>query len=151
MHEGRRAPREQVTATLPSGTVRESLAELTGIDFRGLGLLLAKKSKRSRCVAASRVFKPRRHAHGHEFGPRYRARPDSPVKGPPIWAPRLWILYCAAIRKACGFFQLRSPILIGGTLAHPSVGIQAHDSKMVLLDRGKGAGRRLRVPASMRA
>jgi hypothetical protein len=35
------------------------------------------------------------------------------------------------------FFQLRSPILIGGTLKHPSVGIQARDSKLVLVDRGK--------------
>ncbi len=31
-----------VILTLPQGTIRASLAELTGLDFRGLGLMLTK-------------------------------------------------------------------------------------------------------------
>ena len=39
--------------------------------------------------------------------------------------------------KHVRFFQLRSPIVIHGTLKSPSIGIQAHDSKLVLMDPGK--------------
>jgi hypothetical protein len=39
--------------------------------------------------------------------------------------------------KQVRFFQLRSPIVIHGTLKSPAIGIQAHGSKMVLIDPGK--------------
>ena len=39
--------------------------------------------------------------------------------------------------KQMRFLQLRSPIVIHGTLKSPSIGIQAHDSKLVLIDPGK--------------
>ena len=44
-----------VTAALPHGTMRTSLAELTGIDLRGLGLLLTKSKQEAevRCAVAS--------------------------------------------------------------------------------------------------
>jgi hypothetical protein len=35
------------------------------------------------------------------------------------------------------FLQFRAPIVIHGTLKSPSVGIQARDSKLVLIDPGK--------------
>ena len=39
--------------------------------------------------------------------------------------------------KDVRFFQLRAPIAIEGTLKKPSIGIRAHDSKLVLVDPGK--------------
>jgi len=39
--------------------------------------------------------------------------------------------------KNVRFFQLRAPIAIQGTLKSPSISIQAHDSKLVLVDPGK--------------
>jgi hypothetical protein len=39
--------------------------------------------------------------------------------------------------KNVRFFQLRAPIAIQGTLKAPSISIQAHDSKLVLVDPGK--------------
>ena len=43
-----------VTATLTGGSIRDSLAELTGVDLRGLGLLLTKSKKQAaiRCGVA---------------------------------------------------------------------------------------------------
>ena len=66
-----------VTATLPSGMVRDSLAELTGIDFRGLGLLLAKNKREVpiRCGIAS-LRSPRGHPHRQEPRARHRLRTD---------------------------------------------------------------------------
>jgi hypothetical protein len=34
--------------------------------------------------------------------------------------------------------RLKAPLKVQGTLAHPSVGIQQGDSKLVLVDRGRG-------------
>ncbi len=44
-----------VTAVVPQGTIRDSLVELTGIDLRGLGLLLAKDQREVtlRCAVGS--------------------------------------------------------------------------------------------------
>jgi hypothetical protein len=39
--------------------------------------------------------------------------------------------------KNVRFLQLRSPIVIRGTIKAPSFAIQAHDSKLVLVDPGK--------------
>jgi hypothetical protein len=39
--------------------------------------------------------------------------------------------------KSVRFLQVRAPIAIRGTLKAPSIGIQAHDSKLVLVDPGK--------------
>jgi hypothetical protein len=39
--------------------------------------------------------------------------------------------------KNVRFLQLRSPIAIRGTIRAPSFAIQAHDSKLVLVDPGK--------------
>jgi AsmA family protein len=126
-----------IKASLPSGTVRDSLAELTGIDLRGLGLLLTKNKKEVpiRCGIAS--FQAREGTltaqnlvldtepvliAGEGFVHLDSETLDFVLRGYP---------------KSMRLFQLRSPILIRGTLAHPSVGIQGHDSKFVLIDRGK--------------
>jgi uncharacterized protein involved in outer membrane biogenesis len=137
MHEAAASAEGTVTATLPSGTVRESLAELTGIDLRGLGLLLAKNKQEVpvRCGIAS--FQ----AHDGTLTATNLVLDTEPVliagEGAAHLGTETLDFVLRGYPKSVRFFQLRSPILIGGTLAHPSVGIQAHDSKMVLVDRGK--------------
>jgi uncharacterized protein involved in outer membrane biogenesis len=137
MHEAAASAEGTVTATLPSGTVRESLAELTGIDLRGLGLLLAKNKQEVpvRCGIAS--FQ----AHDGTLTATNLLLDTEPVlitgEGAAHLGTETLDFVLRGYPKSVRFFQLRTPILIGGTLAHPSVGIQAHDSKMVLVDRGK--------------
>jgi AsmA family protein len=137
MHEAAASAEGTVTATLPSGTVRDSLAELTGIDLRGLGLLLTKDKKEVpvRCGIAS--FQ----AHDGTLTARNLILDTEPVliagEGFAHLDTETLDFVLRGYPKSVRFFQLRSPILIGGTLAHPSVGIQAHDSKLVLVDRGK--------------
>src|ERR1700722_5046576 len=55
LHDAAASANGTVAASLPGGLVRDSLAELTGIDLRGLGLLLAKDKKEVpvRCGIAS--------------------------------------------------------------------------------------------------
>jgi uncharacterized protein involved in outer membrane biogenesis len=137
MHEAAASAEGTVTATLPSGTVRDSFAELTGIDLRGLGLLLTKNTKEVpiRCGVAS--FQ----AHDGTLTASNLLLDTEPVliagEGVAHLGTETLNFVLRGYPKSVRFFQLRSPILIGGTLAHPSVGIQAHDSKLVLVDRGK--------------
>jgi uncharacterized protein involved in outer membrane biogenesis len=137
MHEAAASAEGTVTATLPSGTVRDSFAELTGIDLRGLGLLLTKNTKEVpiRCGVAN--FQ----AHDGTLTARNLLLDTEPVliagEGAVHLGTETLDFVLRGYPKSVRFFQLRSPILIGGTLKHPSVGIQAHDSKLVLVDRGK--------------
>jgi AsmA family protein len=137
MHEAAASAEGTVTATLPNGTVRDSFAELTGIDLRGLGLLLTKNTKEVpiRCGVAS--FQ----AHDGTLTARNLLLDTEPVliagEGVAHLGTETLDFVLRGYPKSVRFFQLRSPILIGGTLKHPSVGIQAHDSKLVLVDRGK--------------
>jgi uncharacterized protein involved in outer membrane biogenesis len=115
----------RATAVLPHGAIRASLAELTGIDLRGLGLLLTKSEEKTavRCGVAS--FQ----AHdgilsvqslvldtdtvlisGHGTINLDTERLDLALHGRPK-RPRL--------------VRLRAPVSIRGTLKHPSIGIEA--------------------------
>jgi AsmA family protein len=137
MHQAAASAEGTVTATLPSGTVRDSFAELTGIDLRGLGLLLTKNTKEVpiRCGVAS--FQ----AHDGTLTAGNLVLDTEPVliagEGFVHLDTETLDFVLRGYPKSVRVLQLRSPILIGGTLKHPSVGIQAHDSKLVLLDRGK--------------
>jgi uncharacterized protein involved in outer membrane biogenesis len=126
-----------VEASLPAGMVRDSLAELTGIDLRGLGLLLAKDKKEVpiRCGIAS--FQ----VHEGTLTAKNLVLDTEPVliagEGFVHLETETLDLILRGYPKHVRFFQLRSPIVIHGTLKSPSIGIQAHDSKLVLMDPGK--------------
>jgi AsmA family protein len=113
-----------LTAVLPRGTIRTSLAELLGLDLRGLGLLTSKNPQESgvRCGVASLqardgVFTSQNflidtdtvQITGDGF-----ARLDSEslnfrFRGHP---------------KGMRLARLRSPILLGGTLTRPTIRIE---------------------------
>ena len=136
LHEFAASADGKIVATIRSGVIRESLAELTGIDFKGLGLLLAKSQKEVpvRCGIAN--FE----AHGGTFTAKELIIDTEPVvitgEGFIHMDTETLDLALRGYPKATRFLQLRAPIVIGGTLAKPSVGIQARDSKLVLIDRG---------------
>jgi uncharacterized protein involved in outer membrane biogenesis len=137
LHDAAADANGTVTASLPGGLVRDSLAELTGIDLRGLGLLLAKDKKEVpvRCGVAS--FQ----AHDGTLTAQNLVLDTEPVliagEGFVRLETETLDLILRGYPKHVRFFQLRSPIVIHGTLKTPSIGIQAHDSKLVLMDPGK--------------
>ena len=137
LHDAAASADGTVVASLPSGKLRDSLAELTGIDLRGLGLLLAKDKKevQVRCGIAS--FQ----AHDGTLTAKNFVLDTEPVliagEGFIRLETETLDLILRGYPKHVRFFQLRSPIVIHGTLKSPSIGIQAHDSKLVLMDPGK--------------
>jgi uncharacterized protein involved in outer membrane biogenesis len=137
LHDVAASAEGTVVANLPGGMVRDSLAELTGIDLRGLGLLLAKDKKEVpvRCGIAS--FQ----AHEGTLTAKNLVLDTAPVliagEGFVHLDTETLDLMLRGYPKQVRFFQLRSPIVIHGTLKSPSFGIQAHDSKLVLMDPGK--------------
>jgi AsmA family protein len=137
LHDAAASADGTLVASLPGGMVRDSLAELTGIDLRGLGLLLAKDKKEVpvRCGIAS--FE----AHDGTLTAKNLVLDTEPVliagEGFVRLETETLDLILRGYPKQVRFFQLRSPIVIHGTLKSPSIGIQAHDSKLVLIDPGK--------------
>jgi AsmA family protein len=137
LHDAAASADGTVVASLPGGMLRDSLAELTGIDLRGLGLLLAKDKKevQVRCGIAS--FQ----AHDGTLTAKNLVLDTEPVliagEGFIRLETETLDLILRGYPKHVRFFQLRSPIVIHGTLKSPSIGIQAHDSKLVLMDPGK--------------
>ena len=128
-----------LTAMLPHGTIRASLAELTGVDLRGLGLLLAKSKQEDevRCGAAN--FQAR---DGTLTAQNLIVDTDPVLisgQGVVNLGTESLDLKLQGHPKGLRFLRLRSPLLVRGTLAHPKFGIDAHESSFVLVDRGRSS------------
>jgi AsmA family protein len=125
-----------VTALLSQGAMRASLAELMGIDARSLGLFLTKSRQDTaiRCGVA-----------------RFQARDGTLtaqsliVDADPVLITGDGLIHLdsetldLAFRghpKSLRILRLRSAILVRGTLSHPSISIDGHDSALVLVDPG---------------
>ncbi len=117
-----------VTAVLPHGAIRASLAELTGIDLRGLGLLITKSKQEAnvRCGVAS--FK----AHDGTLTAQSLVLDTDPVliigNGQIHLDTETIDMAVRGHPKSLRLFRLRSPVLVRGTLSHPSIDIQARNS-----------------------
>jgi uncharacterized protein involved in outer membrane biogenesis len=126
-----------VTLEVPHGQVRESFAELTGLDLRGLGLLLTKNKREVplRCAFAS--FK----AQAGTLTVQSLVADTEPVlitgEGQIHLDSEALDLQIRGQPKSLRFFRLRAPVLVQGTLAHPSVGVQRGKSALVVIDPGK--------------
>jgi uncharacterized protein involved in outer membrane biogenesis len=137
LHDAAASADGTLVASLPGGMVRDSLAELAGIDLRGLGMLLTKDKKEVpvRCGIAN--FQ----AHNGTLTAKNLVLDTAPVliagEGFVHLETETLDLILRGYPKQVRFFQLRSPIVIHGTLKSPAIGIQAHGSKMVLIDPGK--------------
>lgn len=127
----------KVTASIPHGNIRASLAELTGTDFRGLRLLLTKNLRETaiRCGAAS--FE----AHdGNLLVNSMVIDTDAAVidgEGAIDLNSEALDLTIRGHPKGVRFLELQAPVLVRGTLAKPSVSIEAQHSAVKLVDRGR--------------
>ena len=118
-----------VAAVLPHGAIRASFAELTGIDVtRGLGLVLRKDQAETavRCGIASFQI------HDGTLTAQSLVVDTDPVlitgKGEIHLDSEGLDLAVRGRPKSWRLVRLRSPVLIQGTLAHPSIRLDARNS-----------------------
>jgi uncharacterized protein involved in outer membrane biogenesis len=136
LHQMAASANGTLSASLPSGTIRDSLAELTGLDLRGLGLLITKSKKEAavRCGVAS--FQ----AHDGLLTAATLVIDTDPVlitgDGTVQLATEAIDLTLRGEPKGTRILRMQAPVLIQGTLKHPSMGVQGHDSRLKLIDRG---------------
>ena len=114
-----------VTAVIPHGTLRTSLAELAGLDLRGLGLLAAKSRQDTaiRCGVAS--FQARR---GTLTAQNLIVDTDPVLVtggGTINMESESLDLSFRGHPKKLRLGRLRAALLLRGTLAHPTIDIQA--------------------------
>jgi uncharacterized protein involved in outer membrane biogenesis len=125
-----------ITMILPQGTMRASLAELTGLDFRGLGLTLTKNKEDTpiRCGVAS--FK----AHDGTFTAQTLLIDTDPVlitgSGTIQLDSAVLDLELQGHPKHLRVLRLSAPLSVQGTLMHPAIGIEKGQRKFQLVDPG---------------
>jgi AsmA family protein len=136
LHQMAASANGTLTASLPSGTIRDSLAELTGLDLRGLGLLITKSKKE----AAVRCGVANFQAHDGVLTAERLIIDTDPVlitgEGTVQLDTETIDFALHGEPKGTRILRMQAPVLIRGTLKHPSVGIEGHDARLKLLDRG---------------
>jgi uncharacterized protein involved in outer membrane biogenesis len=124
-----------VTVVVPHGTVRDSLAELAGMDLRALGLLMSKDTRDTALRCAIAVFKD----HDGTLTAQEIVADTEPVlitgSGQIQFDTETLDLTLQGEPKELRLFHWRSPVLIKGTLSHPAIDIHAH--KLEIVDTGK--------------
>jgi uncharacterized protein involved in outer membrane biogenesis len=124
VHEVAASADGTVTGVVTRGTIRSSLAELTGIDLRALGMLLTNDKRQTgmRCVVASFLARD-----GTLDAQRLVADTD------PVLITGAGQLHLDsealdfALRghpKSFRLFRLHAPLTVGGTIIHPTIGVQ---------------------------
>jgi uncharacterized protein involved in outer membrane biogenesis len=127
-----------VTAVLPQGTMRASFAELTGLDLRGLGLLVTKNKDETpvRCAVA------RFQARKGTLTAQTLVIDTDPVLitggGSIALDTEALDLQIQGHPKHMRLFRLKAPVTIQGTLRHPSIGVDKQERKFQLVDPGHG-------------
>jgi uncharacterized protein involved in outer membrane biogenesis len=113
-----------VTAVLPHGSLRAALAELAGIDLRGLGLLIAKSDRQTAIHCGVASF---RADEGTLKAQSLVLDTDAVLitgDGSIHLDTEAVDLVLHGHPKGARLMRLRAPVLVRGTLAHPSPGIQ---------------------------
>jgi AsmA family protein len=117
-----------MTAVLPHGVIRDSLAKLSGLDLGGLARLLTKSKKEAsiRCGVAS--FQ----AHEGTLTAQSMVVDTDPVlitgDGTIHLDSEALDLAFHGHPKSFELLRLRSPLLVRGTLSHPTIDIKARNS-----------------------
>jgi uncharacterized protein involved in outer membrane biogenesis len=125
-----------LSARVLQGTIRASLAELTGIDWRGLGLALTHSSREApvHCAAAdfaihSGVMQTTRFFIDSE-------RVFISGEGRVLLDPETLDLKLHGEPKGLRILRLKAPVLVQGTLLQPKFSVDMADSGLRLVDRG---------------
>jgi uncharacterized protein involved in outer membrane biogenesis len=125
-----------LSARMPEGTIRASLAELAGVDLRGLGLTLTgnKREVPVRCAAADFEIRT-----GVMRATRFFIDSE-PVfisgEGQVLLDPETLDLKLHGEPKGLRILRLKAPVLVQGTLLQPKLSVDVADSGLKLVDRG---------------
>ena len=126
-----------VTAQMPLGALRRSFAELTDLDLRGLGLLLTKSEQEVPVRCARVQFK----AENGTLTAQDLIVDTDPVlitgAGQIHLDSEALDLSIRGNAKSLRLFRVRTPVLVQGTLAHPTIHIPVKDSRFMLADPGR--------------
>lgn len=124
-----------VAAVVRRGTVRDSLAEMAGVDLRGLGLIATKSRKEIPLRCAVAQFEDR---DGTLTAKEIIADTGTVLitgEGQIHLDSEALDLAISGRPKSVRLFRFRAPVLVKGTLTHPSIDVQAR--KLTLVDTGK--------------
>jgi AsmA family protein len=147
LHQVAASANGSVTAFLPQGALRSSLAELTGIDLRVIGLLLSKSEKQTviRCGIAK--FQA---TDGVLAAQDLMLDTESLLimgTGTLQMKSEALELQLHGSPKHLRIFRLQSPLRVHGTLLHPVVSLEKPPSLKVV-DLGKAADADCEPPAA---
>jgi uncharacterized protein involved in outer membrane biogenesis len=124
-----------IATQIRSGTLRESLAELSGLDIRGLGLILTKSRQDAaiRCGVAN--FEAREGTLNTED--LLIDTDDVRISGQGTLHLETEALHLqlSGHPKQTRLLRVKAPVLISGTLLHPGFGLE-HPKALQLIDRG---------------
>jgi AsmA family protein len=138
LHQVAASANGSVRATLPHGTIRASLAELAGVDLRGLGLTLTRSKRETAVRCAAATFE----ARDGTLTAQSIVIDTEPVMIRGEGVIRLdsesLDLALRGEPKDMRLLRVDAPLLIRGSLTHPSVALQTQDSSVKLIDSGHG-------------
>jgi AsmA family protein len=125
VHEVAASADGTATGVVTRGTIRSSLAELTGIDLRALGLILTNDKRQTgmRCAVASFVARD-----GTLNAQRLLADTDPVLitgEGQIHLGSESLDFAVRGHPKTFRLFRLRAPLLVRGTIIHPTIGLEA--------------------------
>jgi len=125
-----------LTARVLQGTIRASLAELTGIDWRGLGLTLTRSSRESpvHCAAADFAIHTGVMQTTRFFIDSERVFIGG--EGRVLLDPETLDLKLHGEPKGLRILRLKAPVLVRGTLLQPKFSVDMAGSGLQLVDRG---------------
>jgi uncharacterized protein involved in outer membrane biogenesis len=125
-----------LSARVLQGTIRASLAELTGVDLRGLGLTLTRSSRDVAVHCAAADFE----IHSGVMQSTRFFIDSEPVfisgEGRVLLDSETLDLKLHGEPKGLRFLRSNAPVLVQGTLLQPKFSVDVSDSKFRLVDRG---------------
>jgi hypothetical protein len=125
-----------LSARVLQGTIRDSLAELAGVDLRGLGLTLAGRTREVPVPCAAADFEIRT---GVMRATRFFIDSE-PVfisgEGQVLLEPETLDLKLHGEPKGLRILRLKAPVLVQGTLLQPKLSVDVAGSGLKLVDRG---------------
>jgi AsmA family protein len=125
-----------LSARVLQGTIRASLAELAGIDLRGLGLTLTRSSREApvHCAAADFAIHTGVMQLTRFFIDSERVFISG--VGRVLLDPETLDLKLHGEPKGLRILRLKAPVLVQGTLLQPKFSVDMADSGLQLVDRG---------------
>lgn len=125
-----------LSAWVLQGTISASLAELTGIDLRGLGLALTHSSRDAAVHCAAADFE----IHSGVMQPTRLFIDSEPVfitgEGRVLLDPETLDLKLHGEPKRLRILRIKAPVLVQGTLLQPKFSVGVTESGVQLVDRG---------------